>query len=209
MNILLIRFSSIGDIVQSTCVLDSIKKHYPDSRLWYLTLEAFGPLLENHSRLDEILLLRRDASPRQLLHLAATLRGCNFALVFDLHRSLRSRLICSGMDPRIVYSVRKPYGKRWLLTQWHWDRFPPDWTVQSLFMEPVRRAGIVPVSDPRPRLEVSEREIRLCRRKHRLPDSYQVLVPGAAWSQKIWPASHYAEVIKARPDLQTILLGTA
>ena len=48
-KLLVIRFSSIGDIIQTTSVLNTIKKYYPDCRIDFLTLKKYKPLLVNHS----------------------------------------------------------------------------------------------------------------------------------------------------------------
>ena len=51
-KILIVRFSSIGDIVQSTSPLKTIRNLFPDSQITFLTLNEYAPLLEMHPDID-------------------------------------------------------------------------------------------------------------------------------------------------------------
>ena len=53
-RIALVRLSALGDIVNSTIVLQLIKKHYPDAQIEWITEEAFAPLIENHPLLHKV-----------------------------------------------------------------------------------------------------------------------------------------------------------
>lgn len=84
-KVLIIRFSSIGDIVLTTPVIRSLKVALPDTEIHFLTKTAYGPLLEHNPHLRKIHLLRDSfsATMRQL-------RSEQFDHVIDLHRNLRS-----------------------------------------------------------------------------------------------------------------------
>ena len=56
-SILVVRFSSIGDIVLTTPVLRAIRRRWPAARVSFLTRERFAPLLKGNPHLDEILIL--------------------------------------------------------------------------------------------------------------------------------------------------------
>ena len=68
-KLLVIRFSSIGDIIQTTSVLNTIKKYYPDCRIDYLTLKKYKPLLLNHSSIDQIHSIDAVASIKPIIDL--------------------------------------------------------------------------------------------------------------------------------------------
>ena len=53
-NILVLRFSSIGDIIQTTSVLNTVKKYLPNHFITYLTLTKYEPLLKNHPSIDAL-----------------------------------------------------------------------------------------------------------------------------------------------------------
>ena len=61
-KILIVRFSSIGDIVQSTSPLKTIRNAFPDFRITFLTLSSYAPLLEMHPDIDSLLFIKRKQS---------------------------------------------------------------------------------------------------------------------------------------------------
>src|SRR5204862_7342243 len=50
----IIRCSSIGDIVLTTPVVRCLKKQLPDSEIHFLTKESFGPIVENNPYIDKV-----------------------------------------------------------------------------------------------------------------------------------------------------------
>ena len=53
-SILILRFSSIGDIVQTTSVVGTLKFYFPDAIIDFMTLSKFAPLLKDHKKINNI-----------------------------------------------------------------------------------------------------------------------------------------------------------
>ena len=87
-KILLIRLSSIGDIVLTSPIIRSLRACFPEAKIHFLTKKAFAPLLLHNPHLDHIHTIGGD-----LTATIRELRAERFDQVIDLHRSLRSRLI--------------------------------------------------------------------------------------------------------------------
>ena len=87
-KILVLRFSSIGDIVLTTPVVRALKQQLPAVRLHYATKWNFRGLVESNPYIDQTHYLRDN-----LNELIAELRAEKFDYIVDLHRSLRTRLI--------------------------------------------------------------------------------------------------------------------
>ena len=62
-KILVIRFSSIGDIVLTTSFLKSIKTKYDNPKIHFLTLEKFSSILEMQPDIDRIIELNSASLP--------------------------------------------------------------------------------------------------------------------------------------------------
>ena len=60
-RVLVLRFSSIGDIVLSTSPLNTIRKKYPKSEITYLTLTEYSSLLEMHPYYDILMTINRSS----------------------------------------------------------------------------------------------------------------------------------------------------
>ncbi|TAE48106.1 MAG: glycosyltransferase family 9 protein [Bacteroidetes bacterium] len=95
MKLLILRFSSIGDIVLTTPVIRSIKKAHPDWEIHYFTKPAFRQVLESNPYIDRLHLLEKDLG-KQL----QSLRKEGFTYIIDLHHNLRTL--------RIKRSLRLP-----------------------------------------------------------------------------------------------------
>ena len=110
-KILIVRFSSIGDIVQSTSPLKTIRNAFPDSPITFLTLSTYDSLLEMHPDIDSLLSIKRKQSFRKLLDIRKYLRDKKFRFVYDLHNSIRSNILTYGISKKI-YRIKKPRLKR-------------------------------------------------------------------------------------------------
>jgi len=87
-KILIIRFSSIGDIVLTTPVIRCIKNQCPGAEVHFAVKKAFFPVIQANPYIDKFHLLEDD-----LKSLREKLRNEEFDFIVDLHQSLRSRYI--------------------------------------------------------------------------------------------------------------------
>ena len=88
-KILIVRFSSIGDIVQSTSPLRTIRNAFPDSQITFLTLCDCAPILELHPDINCLLTINRKQTLKEIWDMRSYLRDQNYQLIFDLHNSIQ------------------------------------------------------------------------------------------------------------------------
>ncbi|GEO06412.1 glycosyl hydrolase [Adhaeribacter aerolatus] len=88
MKILILRFSSIGDIVLTTPVIRALKQQVPGAVVHYCTKPNFKALIAHNPYIDKIHYL-----PEKLNDLVSELKAEKFDYVVDLHNNLRTRLI--------------------------------------------------------------------------------------------------------------------
>ena len=110
MKILILRFSSIGDIVLTTPVIRTLKTQMNEVEVHYATKEAYASLLEENPYVDKIHQLRAS-----LGDLVKTLQKEKFDLIIDLHNNLRTRIIKLRLGVKSK-SFRKLNKEKWLLT---------------------------------------------------------------------------------------------
>ena len=113
-KILIIRFSSIGDIILSTSPLRTIRVAYPNAQITFLTLDKFSPILEFHPDIDAILTIPKNLTINNLLHFRKYLKNKNYDIIFDLHNSLRSNILFFRKKSNL-FRLKKPRLKRFLL----------------------------------------------------------------------------------------------
>lgn len=88
MKILIIRFSSVGDIVLTTPVIRNLKTQIPGAEIHYATKEAFTTILEANPYIDKVHVLSHN-----LANFCRELKRESFDHVIDLHNNLRTWII--------------------------------------------------------------------------------------------------------------------
>jgi len=101
-NILIIKPSSLGDVVLALPALAALRTSFAEARISWLIRPEFAPLLHGHPHLDEIIPFDRNrlakawfnpAALAELLALIRLLRRRNFDVVFDLQGLFRSGVL--------------------------------------------------------------------------------------------------------------------
>jgi len=118
-KILIIRFSSIGDIVLTTPVIRCIKEQLPGVELHYLTKEEYKPLLLNNPYIDKIHTIKKD-----LKEILPDLKKEKFDYIIDLHKNIRSLFIKLSLIGIPSRTFKKLTFKKWLLIKFKINVMP-------------------------------------------------------------------------------------
>jgi len=104
MRILVIRFSSLGDVVLATAPLHALHAQHPDAQIVFATKRDYAPLFENCPGWMTVLPLEPDQS---IADYRRSLGSSSFDLIVDLHGNLRSRLLMSGLKSKATRRIDK------------------------------------------------------------------------------------------------------
>jgi len=117
-KVLILRFSSIGDIVLTTPVIRAIKMQLDDVEVHYCTKKSFAQILENNPFVDKVHVL-----PEKLNDLTDSLKAEKFDYVVDLHNNIRTRLIKQKLKvPSKAFN--KLNLEKWLMVNMKVNRLP-------------------------------------------------------------------------------------
>lgn len=136
-KILVIRFSSIGDIVLTTPVVRVLKTHLEDAQIHFCTKKQFQPIVENNPYLDKCLYLEKD-----LNELIRQLRAERYDYIIDLHHNLRTRIIKLRLGVK-ASSFDKLNYEKWLLVNTKVNKLPNVHLVDR-YLETVESLGVKP-----------------------------------------------------------------
>jgi lipopolysaccharide heptosyltransferase II len=195
-RILLIRLSSLGDILLTTPILRLLREHCPQAKIDFLVKAAYQDLLRAHPCINRLILFNAQQS---LWHTLRRLRQTRYDVVLDLHRTLRSRMICQGLSAPLTLAYHKRVLRRQLLVRLGWNTLGDMTPVPELYAAPLRRLGIdTELSAPTMQLEPGSRDAM---RQH-LAQAFPAvagrpllaLAPGARWATKRWPVERFATV---------------
>lgn len=118
MKVLLLRFSSIGDIVLTTPVIRTVKTQVDNAEVHFATKAAYKTILESNPYVDKAHYLGE-----KLGDLIAELRKEKFDFVIDLHNNLRTRIIKVALGVRSS-SFDKLNFEKWLMVNFKINKLP-------------------------------------------------------------------------------------
>lgn len=135
LKLLILRFSSIGDIVLTSPVVRCLKKQL-GAEVHFLTKSSFTSILEPNPYIDQVFSFEKEISPK----LVAQLKNEGYDEVIDLHHNLRSlRLKRSLGLPSHAFD--KLNWEKWLLVNFKIDRMPKVHIVDR-YLATVRHLGV-------------------------------------------------------------------
>jgi ADP-heptose:LPS heptosyltransferase len=199
MKFLVIRFSSIGDIVLATPAIRCLKKRYPDSEVHFLTKMKMKAVTEANPYIDKFHYLDGDFK-----QMAADLKTENFDYIIDLHKNLRTLRLRFVLKAK-WYSYQKLSIQKFLLTKFHWDLMPSTHiTTRSL-------NTLLPldVKDDGQGLDyfIGEKDrVDIKSLPEFLQSGYGAIVIGASYYTKKLPPEKLIELVN-RLDCPLILMG--
>jgi heptosyltransferase-2 len=206
-GVLVVRFSSLGDVVLTTPVLEALQREEPATPVVLLTRAGYAPLFREDPRLAEV--WGWDSSRESFGGLAGRVRRAGFDRLIDLHGSLRSRLLAALAGTPVARLRKYPLRRALLVARPPFKRrraLPP---VPLRYLEAAGLGG----HDPRPRLHLPEAGRAAGRewgRRMRAGAGGRlvVLLTGARHPTKRWPAAHLLELgrrLQLRGDLPVLI----
>ena len=207
-RILIIKPSSLGDIVHALPVLVALRESYPYAHIAWLVGNSFAPLLEGHPLLDEVIRFDRARygrmwrSPRVFVdfwRFVVRLRRRRFDLVIDLQGLIRSGLFSwfSGARQRFGFATAREGA--WLFYS---CRVRPPASAEHAVdknLSIVKALGLR-VESPqfplslRPAERAAAREL-LTEAAGQQVGSLTAVFPGARWETKRWPPERIGALV--------------
>jgi heptosyltransferase-2 len=195
-NILLVRFSAIGDILLMTPLLRALRQRHPDARISVVTKAAFAPLLHHNPRITEVIGWKE---PESLAGLGRDLKRRGFSHRLDLHQSLRSRALRFHVGGSWT-TYPKHRAARALLIRTKRNIYRDRRPVAERYFDAARGLDVTPDSGslemflPRPTL--AQAEEFLSANGIGVTRQLIALAPGAAHFTKRWPEHHWTALAR-------------
>ena len=196
-KILVVRFSSIGDIVLTTPVVRCIKKSMPDSEIHYLTKSKYADIVRNNPNIDKVHTIINKVD-----EVISHLKSEKFDFIVDLHNNVRTLRLRIALNKR-SYQFPKLNFYKFLLTTFKINKMP-DIHIVDRYLASVRDIGVrndlkgldyfIPKRD----------EINI--KDYHIPDSYVVYAIGGQFETKKLPVNRIIKLINAT-EKTIVLLG--
>ncbi len=212
-KILVIKPSSLGDVVHSLPFLNVLRERFPKAEIHWVIARGFEDLLEGHPMIKKLWIINKDdwkminsvrTTIKELRVLFGSLRNEKFDLVIDLQGLLRSGMLsrATGSPVRVGFKEARE-GSRLFYT--HKITGGKERHAVDRYLEIARFLGcdISDIKFPFPLFFSSQFSVL----SSQLPREYAVIVPGARWVTKRWPPERFGEVASTLP-IKFLVIGT-
>lgn len=212
-KILIIRLSSIGDIIQCMSVTAGFKNHHPSCEIHWIVRKDLASLLEIDPRINRLIAFDRKQGFAGLIKMAFQLKKEGYTHIYDAHSNIRSNILKTILCPlgskSKLITRRKNRLKRMLLFNFRINLLPKPFRAFESFRNPLKKWGIHQFFTPQDNwvfpAQTHQKCVELLQKQ---PHKTITLVPSAAWELKRWPVEYWKKLVTQLPDFHfTILAG--
>lgn len=139
---LVIRFSSVGDIVLSTPLLRVLRAKFPKSQIDYVTRTEYAELVRHNPNLNLVYEYDAREGFEGLRQLKKKLRSEQYDTVVDIHGSLRSSYLRTGLGAQRVFTIDKRKHERFMLVRFKKNLYQEIVSVADRYLEPLETIGV-------------------------------------------------------------------
>ena len=199
-KILIIRLSSIGDVLLSTPLIRILKKKFPSCQIDFIIKKEFHELLAYHPYLRKIFIYDKNQGRAALRDIKTHLKEEHYDLVVDIHKNFRSIYLRTGLAVNEVAKFKKYILKRWLLVNFKYNCYRQIVPVFQRYINSLKdynleydNAGLDLYIPPEVNQKIAAQWDELLTNKFQLVIG---LAPGASFLTKRWPVQGFSEVTK-------------
>ncbi len=214
-SVLLIRLSSIGDIILTTPLIRALGVRYPEAAIDFVTKQEFAELLGQHPRLRRVYAFDSRRGFSGLRELAREVRSQRYDLIVDLHVNPRSLYLLSFAGAHMTRRYRKHTLKRQMLKRFRINYLKDARPVLERYFTALEDFGVYHDGlGPDIYLDAPSRERAEGILRDFIPQGGLRLIglaPGASHGTKRWPAARFAKAalrLAEASEAGVVLLGS-
>ncbi len=195
---LIIRFSSVGDIVLSSLLVRALRSRFPTSQIDFVVKEEFADLVRYNPYISTVIAFPRNGTFTDLRHLRSRIVRSSYDVIFDIHDSLRSRYLCAGAAH--VRRLNKRKLARFLLVKFKINVYDHLGGAPSVALRYLETAQSLGLEDDGKGLdfffapEDTAKVEQVIAEQSDAVDRFIGLCPSAKHNNKMWLKERFAEV---------------
>ena len=213
MHILIIRFSSFGDIILTTPVINELINKYPDAEIDYLVYKnfsdaiTFNPKIKRYYYFDK----KMNRNRKYIFDMIEHLKTGNYDYVIDLHSKFLSQYIGKKISKKCNAIYLKYSKRKWwksVLVKMRIIRYKVDRSIVKSYFTAVKKLRINYVNEEIDFYFSNETETQMVEKYGLKNRKYIVLAPGASKVTKEW--IYYEELankLAAETDYDVVVIG--
>ena len=199
-KILVVRLSSIGDIILTTPLLRSLKTTCPESRTTFLIKKQYEELLSHSPYVDELITFDKTGGFAELRKIKKYLKSQRFDVFLDIHKNWRSRYLRICLHANRITTYPKLLLQRTLLIWFRINLYSRITPVYQRYFKSARHLGVTYDNQGTAIHFPSEKadEVRklLSSAGYNFDTPLVVICPSATYFNKRWKQEGFIETAK-------------
>ncbi len=218
-RILVIRFSSLGDVILTSSFLKVLRKKFPEAQIDFCTKAEYAEILKYNPNITNIIEADNNLTFGKLRLLKKSLKENRYNLVIDLHNNLRTSYLKIFLRLHSKVIVFKKYSfRKFLLVKLKINllkQLPP---IYSRYINTLKKITELNENDLKTLPEIfssdnAKDKLTAILRENGITDTSNIIciVPGSKHFTKTYPPEYFDELIRLmhNDNLKFILVGTS
>ncbi len=196
-HILIIRFSSLGDITLASPLIRALRNSFPRATIDFLVKSDYAPLVRYNPHISNVIELT-GSDKEELRRLKNDIRRRNYDTILDIHNSLRSRRLRMFSGALSVHVINKFAVRRFVLVNTKKNFYKDIVPVPERYLETAKALEIMPDEQGLevfiPEESISSVNALMNKFKPEKHAAVIGLVPTARHFTKRWPAEYFVKL---------------
>jgi heptosyltransferase-2 len=192
---LIIRFSSIGDVILTTPLVRSLRAKYPAARIDFLVKKEFVVVVSNNPHVSNVITFDKKAGKGEISRIRQEIKQNKYTHILDIQKNIRSILVAFGSGA-VVSGFSKKLLARDILIRFGLNIYKEIKPVYLRYFESAAKLGVEydgKGTEVFPDIAETEKISGILKLNHIEPGTpILVMAPGAQWENKRWPTEAYA-----------------
>jgi lipopolysaccharide heptosyltransferase II len=211
-NFLIIRLSSMGDILLTTPLVRALFLTFPNAKIDFVVKSQFAPCLVDSPYINNLYCF--DSTKDNIFHLQKKLQNNHYKTIIDLHGNFRSFVLKRGQKSAQKFNFNKHVLKRFLLVKYGLNLYKNIRPVYLRYIDSVKKFNIKYDGQGLDffinKSILDNTTALLKNNKFYFSKKTICIAPGASFKTKRWPVENFAHVaaaLQSKTNAQILLLG--
>lgn len=212
-NILIIKMSSLGDVLHALPTLYALRENCPKARIVWAVHENFSAVLPGKPYIDEVVYIdkKKLKSLAYLKSLRQTLGTYHFDMCLDLQGLAKSAIVAFLSGAKEKYGYWEMREGSFLVSKGLKGAHQYDHVIER-YLDTIRALDgtVQSVTFPLPDIAAEKATMAQRFRADGMEGPYIAIVPGARWQVKEWPIAYWQDFVRRAADegMNVVLLGS-
>lgn len=217
-RILVIRFSSLGDVILTAPFLKVLRRKFPEAQIDFCTKAEYAEILKFNPNISNIIETDNELDFSKLKILRKSLKENRYDLVIDLHNNLRTFYlkIFLRLHSKVIVFRKYSFGK-FLLVKFKINLLKDHPPIYVRYINTLKKITELNENDLKTLPEIftgdnAKGKLTAILKENDITDTSNIIciVPGSKHFTKTYPPEYFAELIRLmhNDNLKFILVGT-